>query len=189
MSQQELLTKVIGVLEEAGISYMITGSVVSSLQGEPRSTHDIDIIVTIEPSSITALTNAFPPPDYYLDVDKVVDAVKKRSMFNLLHIPDGDKVDFWLLTDEPFDTSRFKRRKAEYLYGKELMVSSPEDTILAKLRWAKLSGGSEKQFGDALSVYEVQYPYLDKSYIEGWASKLNIKDLLERLKKEASSVE
>jgi len=37
----------------------------------------------------------------------------------------------------------------------EIWVSSPEDTILAKLRWANLSGGSEKQFIDALRVYEV----------------------------------
>jgi hypothetical protein len=39
MSQQELLKKAIQALDQAGIQYMITGSVVSSLQGEPRSTH------------------------------------------------------------------------------------------------------------------------------------------------------
>jgi hypothetical protein len=36
--------------------------------------------------------------------------------------------------------------------GLEMQVSSPEDTILAKLRWAKLLGGSEKQITDALRV-------------------------------------
>lgn len=45
MSQQELLKKVIQVLDDVGIQYMLTGSVVSSLQGEPRSTHDIDMEV------------------------------------------------------------------------------------------------------------------------------------------------
>lgn len=185
MSQQELLTKVVEVLEGAGIPYMITGSVASSLQGEPRSTHDIDIIVMIEPSSVKALMEAFPPPDYYLDAARINNAIKKRSMFNLLHIPDGDKVDFWLLTDEPFDVSRFKRRRAEEFHGRRLNISSPEDTILAKLRWAKLSGGSEKQFGDSLSVYEIQYPNLNMDYIEEWAEKLGIKDLWERVKREA----
>lgn len=48
MSQQELLKKVIKVLEDARIQYMITGSVVSSLQGEPRSTHDIDMVVAMK---------------------------------------------------------------------------------------------------------------------------------------------
>ena len=53
-----------------------------------------------------------------------------------------------MLSDEPFDQSRFARRYAEEFEGQRIHVSSPEDTILMKLRWAELSGGSEKQFGD-----------------------------------------
>ena len=34
MSQQELLKKVVKILERFGIEYMLTGSVVSSIQGE-----------------------------------------------------------------------------------------------------------------------------------------------------------
>ena len=45
MSQQELLKKIIQALDQAEIPYMITGSIVSSLQGEPRSTHDLDILI------------------------------------------------------------------------------------------------------------------------------------------------
>ncbi len=48
MSQQELLRRVVQVLKKAGIEYMLTGSLVSSLQGEPRSTHDIDLIIAIQ---------------------------------------------------------------------------------------------------------------------------------------------
>jgi predicted nucleotidyltransferase len=55
MSQQKLLEKVIRVLDQAGIEYMITGSVTSSLQGEPRSTHDIDMVVAIEESKAAEL--------------------------------------------------------------------------------------------------------------------------------------
>ena len=35
MSQQELLRKVVQALDDAGVEYMLTGSVASSLQGEP----------------------------------------------------------------------------------------------------------------------------------------------------------
>ncbi len=48
MSQQELLRKVIQALDQVGIQYMITGSLASSLQGEPRSTHDIDMVIAIQ---------------------------------------------------------------------------------------------------------------------------------------------
>ncbi len=157
MSQQKLLKRVIQLLEENRIQYMITGSVASSLQGEPRSTHDIDMVVAIQKSAAKKLIEAFPSVDFYLDEDSILDAISMRSMFNLIDIKEGDKVDFWMLTDEPFDKSRFSRRYIEHFMGIEMQVSTPEDTILAKLRWAKLSGGSEKQFIDALRVYEVQY--------------------------------
>jgi hypothetical protein len=47
MSQSELLKKVIIALEATGTPYMLTGSYASSLQGEPRLTHDIDLVVAI----------------------------------------------------------------------------------------------------------------------------------------------
>ena len=67
MSQQELLKKAVRVLEQLDIGYMISGSIASSLQGEPRSTHDIDIVVNLPQSKVRALAAAFPGPDYYFD--------------------------------------------------------------------------------------------------------------------------
>ncbi len=69
-----------------------------------------------------------------------------------------------------------------------MKISTPEDTILMKLRWAKLSGGSEKQFTDALRVYEIQYQNLDLNYMEAWAQTLQIKELWEKLKQEAQPI-
>lgn len=188
MSQQELLKRVIKALDGAQISYMVTGSIVSSLQGEPRSTHDIDLVVAIEISSIEELVKAFPPPDFYLDKKSIVDAIKRQSMFNLIDLKEGSKVDFWLLTDEPFDQSRFSRKYSEEVLGIRMQVTSPEDTILVKLRWAKLSGGSEKQFTDALRVYEVQYANLDLDYLQYWARKLDVESTWERLREEAEII-
>ncbi len=185
MSQQELLKKVIQVLDNIGIEYMLTGSVVSSLQGEPRSTHDIDMVIAIQKLKAHDLATAFPPPDFYLDEDSIINAINRQGMFNLIELKSGDKVDFWMLKDDPFDQLRFSRRYIEKFMDIKMHVSSPEDTILVKLRWAKLSGGSEKQFTDALRVYELQYKKLDKDYLEDWAKKLDIESLWKRLKDEA----
>ena len=109
-------------------------------------------------------------------------------MFNLLEAEHGGKVDFWILTEEPFDRSRFSRRNIEEINELKIQVSSAEDTILAKLNWAELSGGSEKQFGDALRVYEVQYQEFDYDYLESWVKKLNLEKIWKRLKKEAEVI-
>ena len=60
MSQRELLIYVANALESAGIPYMVTGSTVSSLQGVPRSTHDIDVVIGMPPSKIAQILAAFP---------------------------------------------------------------------------------------------------------------------------------
>jgi len=89
---------------------MITGSVVSSLQGEPRSTHDLDILITIQKSKVHELMNAFPSSEFYIYEQAFIDAISGKGMVNLIDIKTGNKVDFWMLTDEPFNESRFSRR-------------------------------------------------------------------------------
>jgi hypothetical protein len=185
MSQQELLRKVIPVLNALHVEYMLTGSLASSAQGEPRSTHDIDLVVLVPPEAIRKLVEAFPPPEFYLSEEAIRDAVRHRSMFNLLSISDGEKVDFWVLKDEPFDQSCFSRKRVENILGMELNVSAPEDTMLAKLRWARLAGGSEKQFTDVLRVYEVQRPRLDLAYLNQWATQIGVEDLWKEVQDKA----
>jgi hypothetical protein len=185
MSQQELLKTVVRALEQLDVEYMVSGSIASSLQGEPRSTHDIDIVVDLPRSKAHALAAAFPPPVYYLDEQAVTEAVAAKGMANLINTDSGDKVDFWMLTEDSFDRSRFARRYHEVVLGTRFAVSSPEDTILMKLRWAKLSGGSEKQFVDAVRVYEVQHGRLDQGYLSEWTSKLGLEREMERLREEA----
>lgn len=181
MSQQELLKTVIQKLEAESIDYMLTGSFVSSLQGEPRLTHDIDIVVALSRSEVKKISTTFTSPRYYLDEKSIIDALAMNSMFNVLDVEEGDKIDFWILTNDPFDTSRFARKYIEEVFGMRLKISTPEDTIIAKLRWSKLSGGSEKQFGDALRVFEVQREKLDLQYIEKWVRQLMLEELWKHL--------
>lgn len=185
MSQQQLLATVIRAVEESGSQYMLTGSFASSLQGEPRLTHDIDLVLLAPETAIPKLLASFPPPDFFLDKKSVEEAITAKTMFSLLNVVEGDKVDFWILTDDPFDVSRFSRKRRENALGMELFVSTPEDTILAKLRWAKMSGGSEKQFRDSLRVYEVQHHSLDVNYLREWVAALGLDEYWTRLLKEA----
>lgn len=192
MPQQELLKLVIARLDEAGIEYMLTGSLVSSLQGEPRATHDIDLVIAIHTTpgdAARALRAAFPEPQFYLDEEAIRGAIATTGMFNMIDTREGDKVDFWLLTADAFDQTRFARRTVEDFEGVRLQVSRPEDTILMKLKWAQMSGGSEKQFIDALRVYEVQHGLLDQSYLDAWAARLDVTALLARLRSEAEPIE
>jgi hypothetical protein len=102
MPQQELLKKVVDILDRTGIKYMTTGSIVSSLQGEPRSTNDIDLVVNIKNADIRNLVSSINNTEYYLEEESIKEAIKNKDMFNLIDTQEGDKIDFWVLTDEPF---------------------------------------------------------------------------------------
>lgn len=168
---------------------MLTGSIASSLQGEPRSTHDLDVVIAIEQQQVNALLAAFPRPDFYVDEGAAREAIRTDGMFNVLDVEGGDKVDFWMLTDSAFDRSRFARKVEEEVFGLRLKVSAPEDTILAKLSWSEQSGGSEKYYTDALRVYEVQAGgELDTKYIDEWARRLDVEPLWQRILAEAEDV-
>jgi hypothetical protein len=163
----------------------IHGDRIDRVQCQPRSTHDIDLVVILTPFAADLLAKEFPLPDFYLDPMAAKEAIKRNDMFNLLDITGGDKVDFWMLRDHPFDHSCFARRYAEEIAGVQVFISRPEDTILQKLRWSEMSGGSEKQFRDSLRVYEVQFKVIDQAYLNQWADSLGIRSELDRLRAEA----
>ena len=60
--------------------------------------------------------------------------------------------------------------------------------MLAKLRWYPLGEEtSEAQWSDVLGVIRVQGEALDFSYLEEWASELDVADLLGRAMEAAKS--
>jgi len=174
MSQSALLKKTAASLDHLGEPYMFTGSFVSSLQGEPRSTHDIDLVFVLSADKIDALLAEFPAPEYYANRATIEQAIARRDVFNIVAVNEGDKVDFWLLKDDAFDQSRFARRKLVNYDGMEVFVSAAEDTILMKLKWDHDSGGGTRQFYDALRVYELQHAILDHEYLQHWIHELQL---------------
>ena len=186
MSQSDLLIEAVRALEEAGVGYLLSGSLASSLQGEPRATHDVDLVVEADPRMLDALARAFGADRYFFDDVAARDALEHQGMFNLIDTRSGDKVNFWMLTGRPFDRSRFSRRTVVELFGIEMTVSAPEDTILQKLSWAAKGDGSERQLRDALGVYEVQAGMLDEEYLDRWAAALDVTELLDEVRAAAA---
>lgn len=80
MGQVDLLRYAVRALEAAGVAYMITGSYASSLQGQPRDTHDIDLVVELRPPQVATLLSAFPEDRYYYSREAVQAAVRDLQM-------------------------------------------------------------------------------------------------------------
>jgi hypothetical protein len=60
-------------------------------------------------------------------------------------------------------------------------IATAEDTILAKLEWAR-QGGSERQLRDVAAIVAVSGDSLEIPYIDRWASELGVSSLWEEVR-------
>lgn len=184
----DLTVQVCAVLERLGIEHVVGGSIASSLVGEPRATIDVDIAVRLSGDRIPGLVVAFED-DFYLSGDAVREAVARRGSFNLIHLETMQKVDLFVLGDEPLDVGQLGRRqRLEVAPGTELWVGSPEDQILRKLWWFRLGGEvSERQWRDVVAILRVQASALDDDYLDDTAAAADLVGLLARARGEAET--
>lgn len=173
MTVQDLLVRLVAALEAAGIPYMLTGSYASSLHSIPRATRDLDIIIFPNRDQLTRFLQSLPSSEYHSDPVDAIDALRHRGQFNIIDYATGWKVDFIIPSFDEFQIEEFERRQVIEVNGLQLSVASPEDIVIAKLRWAKI-GESERQVEDAATVIRLQGAKLDIAYVERQVRKLGI---------------
>lgn len=176
-------------LEQIGISYAVGGSLASSLHGVMRSTLDVDIVADMRLEHIPPLVAALSK-EFYADDEMMRDAIEHHSSFNLIHYETAFKVDIFIRKLRDFDTMQLERRRTSIIATdpeRSVYVTSPEDTILAKLEWYRMGGEvSDRQWRDILGVLKTRAGELDLAYLRKWASELNVNDLLEHALREST---
>ena len=182
-SQDDFLKKLIKLLGDCSVPYMISGSFGSSYHGQPRATKDLDIVIAPTEEQLLSFVESLGK-DYYVSLEAVRDAFANNSMFNIIDSLSGWKADFILPKERVFSRQEFERKGIAEIGGIDVWVTSPEDMILSKLEWSKDSQ-SERQFRDALGVAVVQWDRLDVDYLRKWAKELHVRDSLEQLLEQA----
>jgi hypothetical protein len=178
-SEKELLIDCLQRLNRSGISYMLTGSMASNYWGIPRTTHDLDFVLVMQPADVASLVDAFRD-GFFLQPESVRQAFMPPHQFNAIDELSALKIDFWLLGDNAFERNAFARRLEVTLFGSPAWIATAEDVILHKLYWNRLTP-SERQLGDAAGVYAVQTAALDSDYLQQWASALGVQTELDAL--------
>ena len=184
-TQADLLAAIADRLEGAGIPYMVVGSIAGSLHGEPRTTVDIDLVIDPSPDSLRQFLDLLPPDDYYVDLGAAMEAWERRSSFNVVEHATGWKVDLMVRRERPFSRTEFDRRIRVTLFGRETPVATAEDTVIAKLEWAK-AGESERQIRDVARIIAVSGETLDSAYLAGWIDELGLADVWDEARALAS---
>ena len=179
---------VVDALDKLGAPYMIVGSLASAVYGVVRTTIDADIVADLRPEHALPLAQTLGDA-FYVSVEAIRDAICRQSSFNVIHLETMFKVDVFIPKPRPFDRIQFDRR-VEHVVATDprrtAYITSPEDTVLAKLEWYRLGGEtSERQWRDTLGMLKIQEHRMDIAYLRQWAAVLGISDLMEKALAEA----
>jgi hypothetical protein len=152
-------------LEESKSKYVIIGGLAVSLIGEPRLTHDIDLILSIPESDIQYFLKLIIDKGFDLNMQKELKRIERTGTFRF-------SIGFFhadvILASSTFEDSVFKRRRRIKLVDKKAYFPSPEDLIILKIMV-----GREKDMLDAKSIVIRHKNKLDKKYIEKWTQKIS----------------
>jgi hypothetical protein len=181
MTLEGLTARLLTELEAAAIPYMVVGSFASSFHGEPRMTRDLDVVIDPAVGGLDQFIERLSAAGFYADQDAGRRALVARTQFNVIDPSTGWKVDLIIRKDRPFSREEFERRRSADLPMGRFSIATAEDTILAKLEWAR-SGESERQFHDAAGIVAVSGPDLDLAYLDRWADALGVREDWQRLR-------
>lgn len=178
------LSEVANAFEACGISYVVGGSVASSLHGTWRTTEDADIAAKMRFDQVPPFCNLVRDR-FSVHEPAVVEAVTRRSSFSLIHFEHIDKIDIFVVGDSDFDNAQFTRAvqcsfPPEFGSPRQFPTTSPEDIVLHKLMWyEKGNRVSERQWRDVVAVLSVNSATLDQSHLDRWAPELGVAELLD----------
>lgn len=150
-------------LNRAGIRYMVTGSVASIVYGEPRLTHDIDLVVDLDLRDAERVVQAFPLDEFYCPPLEIIEIELKRNLrghFNIIHHETGFRADVYISGHDDLHRWALENRKSFQIRGEIVWVAPIEYVIVRKLQYYH-EGGSDKHLRDIAGMLSISSDQID----------------------------
>lgn len=147
---------------------MVSGSTAVIVYGEPRLTHDVDLVVFLPAEQLARLPVTFPPDSFYcppLEVLNIEAAREQRGHFNIIHHQTGFKADFYLSGRDPLHAWGMRNSRLFEMAGERINVAPPEYVIVRKLEYFR-EGGSEKHLRDIRSMLAVSGGQINRTELD-----------------------
>jgi hypothetical protein len=176
MSEGDLFLVFVRAFEALGLTYMLTGSVAATLYGEPRVTHDVDVVLELPPRMVRRFAAAFPIERFYCPPEEVLlqEALRRqRGHFNLIAQDTGFKADVYLANEDALHEAALAFRRRVSVDGIDLWVAPPEYVIVRKLEYYR-EGRSEKHIRDIRAMLRISGELIDDSRLSAWIGRLGL---------------
>ena len=174
--QINLFSNYVSKIGSLGLEYFVTGSVAGIVFGEPRLTHDIDLVVKLPKSMIVSFLDSFPESEYYRPPEEtIIQEIGRtsRGHINLIHFESGFKADIYFPGREAIQKWGLESRKKILVQGLEVYFPPLEYVILFKLKYLK-EGGSDKHRRDIIGILRVSSEIINLLTLHEMAKELGL---------------
>ncbi len=172
----DLIALFIAPLNRTGIPYMVTGAVAAIVYGEPRLTHDIDVVVALKPGDVAPIAGAFPAADFYSPPPEAIQTEIARPAhghFNIIHRATALKADFYPIGQDVLHAWAMEHRIAISVSHEEVQLAPPEYVLIRKLEYFR-AGGSDRHLRDIRSMLRVNPGRIDNAFITAQVDRLGL---------------
>ena len=178
MQPDSLFLLFVAPLNTAGVTYMVTGSVASTMYGEPRLTHDIDLVIACDDQQLADFPTIFPADGFYCPPVEVMSLEARRASrghFNIIHLASGFKADIYPVGRDPFLRWGLENVLTVALGDEPVRVAPPEYVIIKKLEYFR-EGGSSKHLDDIRHMLRQSGGIIDLRKVAEFAARFGLTD-------------
>ena len=175
-------------LNQAEISYIVTGSVAGIIYGQPRVTHDVDLVVELDKKQLSQFLEKFPPQEFYCPPEEVIRieiARETRGHFNIIHHKTGFKADIYPKGTEHLHTWAMANRKKTTLDNDTFYLAPPEYVIVRKLQYYQ-EGKSAKHLDDIRNILEISPDLIDHKTLLNFIKQYNLQNQWNKISKDVT---
>jgi hypothetical protein len=181
VTSNDAVVAMIDALHASQVAYMLVGSLASNLYGIARSTNDADFVIQLADTPIVDVARQLGP-QFRLDPQIAFEGVTATKRYIIEASAIAFTIELFLLSEEPYDQSRFARRRRVRMLDRDVFVLSVEDVIITKLRWSK-EGARAKDRQDVTDVLSVYRGEIDWGYVNHWCQEHQTLELLNEIRK------
>ncbi len=175
----QTISQFIQPLEKLNIPYVVTGSIASIIYGNPRLTHDIDLVVNIEKAKAETFLDCFEPKRFYIppiEIFQIERAREAHGHVNIIHLESGFKADIYFSGSSEFQLWALANYVENEFYKLKLRIAPIEYVIIQKMLFYK-EAHMQKHIIDINGMLEESKIRIDISTLKKYIKELSLEEI------------
>lgn len=184
MDSLKIIQKFIDPLKELNIEYVITGSVASIIYGNPRLTHDIDLVMNINKNQVDIFISKFDPEMFYLPPSDIFQIELKRNShghINIIHLESGFKADIYFLGNSDLQRWALDNFFEIEFFNMILRLAPIEYVIIKKLMFYR-EAKMQKHILDVQGILENSESMINFPILNSFITKYKVENIWDLVK-------